>query len=317
MGRITLILLLAVRLAHADSAKLGDARAAIAHVHYDDAQRLLAAALQEGGNSPRAVCELYELSASTAIVLGHREVGEQYYRRWLALEPTATLSADVSPKLRDAFDAARAYITAHGALVVSATRTPGGAIDVAVSSDPLAMVAAIASSSGERVPVGPDHHARLASGDLVIALDALGNHLVELAPAAAPASTPAPLPAPHVESPAVSPALPPPPATPAERPIARRWTTWAIPTVVALTGAAICLGFAIDQNSKLGHASAGDAPGIRSTRNALIWGSAISGALAIGFGIPATIFFFDTPGAKLPGANAPGAGAGLSYVGRF
>jgi len=248
-GRVlVLVLTLVTAIAHADSPKLDRARAAIDAVHYDEAQTLLVGALEEGGNSPRAVAELYRLSASTAIVLGQVEVAEQYYRRWLALEPTATLAADLAPKLRAPFVSAQAYMAAHGHLTVKATQVSPAAIDVVVESDPLAMAVAVVLDGGPRSAIGADHHAQLKTTPgtpiaHVAIVDEFGNHLVDIE-GIAPSGTIAP-PAP--------PPAPPPAKLVAAKPTALvlRWQTWVIPAV-ALLGVGVAFGhFADNANDDL------------------------------------------------------------------
>ncbi len=189
--------------AHADSPKLEQARRAIDEVRFDDAQRLLVGALAEGGNSPAAVREIYKLSASTAVVLGQREVGEQNYRRWLALDASASIGADVAPKLREPFEAAQAYIAAHGRLAATATRVSASDLDIVVT-DPLAMAVSATIIGSRPVPLSTERRARLApsgAGTVRVAvLDDHGNRLLELQTAAAPVAvqpaTPAVRPAP-------------------------------------------------------------------------------------------------------------------------
>lgn len=201
--------------ARAQSPRLAQARQALDAVRYDEAQTRLVEALRDGGNPPAAVAEIYRLSASTALVLGRRDVAEQYYRRWLAIDPDAMLSADVAPKLREPFIAAQAYIAAHGRLSVklSARVAPGGArtVEVVVEADPLAMVAAVALADGgvlAPVTLDAERRARLdGAGRVVVVLDEHGNRLVEL-PVADAAAAPAPAPS----GPVVPAAGPPPPA---------------------------------------------------------------------------------------------------------
>jgi hypothetical protein len=129
--RIVLAITACAGYARADNAKLVDARREIAAVHYDVARGLLVEALEVGGSSPAELYEIYRLSASTAVVLGHADLAEQFYRRWLAVDPRAALGDDESPKLRAPFVAAQAYIQGHGRLVVSAVAS-GDQTDVAV-----------------------------------------------------------------------------------------------------------------------------------------------------------------------------------------
>lgn len=218
--------------ARADSPKLADARLAIDDVRYDEAQRLLVAALQDGGNSPHALAEIYQLSARTAVALHHSELAEQYYRRWIALEPEAALSDDVAPKLRERFVAAQAYMAAHGRLSVIAKRNSDGTIAVIVESDPLVMVASVALGSSATVPLGVDHPAQLAASTGTIdVLDEHGNHLLAVAVPPPAAATPAPA----VVAPAPAPAH--------HRSVFAQPLAWAVPAV-AFAGAAVGFGLA-------------------------------------------------------------------------
>ncbi|MCP6280625.1 hypothetical protein NL459_28785, partial [Klebsiella pneumoniae] len=74
---------------------------------------LLVEALKQGGNRPEELVEIYRLSGATAAVLGPPELAEQYYRRMLALAPDAVLPPDASPRLREPFVAAQAYMAAQ------------------------------------------------------------------------------------------------------------------------------------------------------------------------------------------------------------
>lgn len=172
------------RLAAADSARLTEARRAIDEVRYDKAQELLGAALRDGGNSPETTVEIYALAASTAIVLGKDDLGELYYRRLLSLDPGAKLEAGLAPKFKRAFTAAQAYVSAQGALRVRTRRVPTG-VEVAIESDPLAMVAAVALRSAKGTTrLDPDRRAVLplpadehGDDDRLLLLDEHGNQL--------------------------------------------------------------------------------------------------------------------------------------------
>lgn len=177
--------------ARADSPRLDEARQAIEGVRYDEAQHLLVAALEAGESSPAALREIYRLSASTAVVLGQVNAGEQYFRRWLALEPGAVLGADVSPKLRAPFDAAKAYMGAHGSFEVTVARTGPSEASVELVSDPLAMARGVRlAASTAAIPFDAERRARLAvttGAAHAFVLDEYGNILRELdVPAAAP-----------------------------------------------------------------------------------------------------------------------------------
>lgn len=190
--------------AHADSPKLDQARKAIDDVRFDEAQRLLVGALNDGGNSTAAVREIYRLSASTALVLGQREVGEQYYRRWLALDAGAAVGADVAPKLREPFEAAQAYIAAHGRLTATATWRSATELEVSVS-EPFTMAASAMTAGGQPVALSTEHRARLSpsgtSPVTVVIVDDHANHLLELQ--TAPPARQEPIPAAAVPVPSV------------------------------------------------------------------------------------------------------------------
>jgi len=212
----------------ADSAKLAQARAAIEAVHFEDAQRLLVEALAEGGNGAAAVRQIYELSANVAAVLGQRDVAEQYYRRWLALDPQAKLGDDVPPKLADAFVAARTYMAAHGRLVASARRTAAG-VEVTIDADPLAMVA-----SANGTPFGGDRRALVNAAERVAILDEHRNELLVL-PVAPESVVPA--------APAMMPA--------GRAPFLKRWQTWAVASSSVLLAGAIWGTVALSENQAL------------------------------------------------------------------
>lgn len=180
--------------AFADDSALAKARAAVAAVRYDEAQVLLVDALRSGGHTPDEVAEIYRLSASTAVVLGQSDVAEQYYRRWLALVPTATLPDSVAPKLRQPFVAAQAYMAAHGRLSVKTVRRDD-IVEVAVDGDVLGMVASVALGDGSPRAVGADRRVRLdhvdpANPSDVVILDEFGNRLLVLDGAAIQRSEP-------------------------------------------------------------------------------------------------------------------------------
>jgi tetratricopeptide (TPR) repeat protein len=306
--------------AHADSSKLVEARRAVESVDYDAARRLLLEALRDGDNSPAALGEIYRLSARAAIVLGERDVAEQYYRRWLAIDPAAALPADAAPKLREPFVAAQAYIAAHGRLLARAERASTGEVDVELIADPLAMARAAApldpGGRGSPVPFSSHRKARLASGARVAILDDARNRLLELdvaSPAAQPEGQGAPVPATAHDAPET-------------RPWTRRWITWAIPT-----GAfgLVCAGFGIATlasyqqaqsiTSRSGQHFLSDAEDNVRRAHTFTWITAGAGALTVAFAIPTAIYFLQERterGAILLPAAGDGH-AGLALIGQF
>lgn len=230
--RSVLLVLLVLRvlagIARADNPKnpkLAAARKAIEAVRYDDARGLLVEALQAGTSGPAELREIYQLSAATAVVLGQNDLAEQYYRRVLSLDPDARLPADASPKLRQPFIGAQAYMAAHRRLDARAARR-GRRIEVTVVADPLGMVAAVTVIvGGEAFPEVAVTGAPIVleprgAAERIVMLDEHGNTLRAIAVPADGVERPA---APHV-------------------PVVRRWVTWAIPAVVATgTGVAFLI----------------------------------------------------------------------------
>lgn len=179
----------------ADAPQIADARRAIDEVRYDDAQRLLIAALEAGGNSPSAVRDIYKLLGASAVALGKTDDAEKYYRAWIALDPKAALDAGASPKLRAPFDAAKSYVTANGPLDVVAEYVSGEDVRVRVISDPLSL--ARTAKTGDRAIAIVDRSALVPSAPRdvpVLVVDRYGNTLVELRATGTP-------PPPHVPSP--------------------------------------------------------------------------------------------------------------------
>jgi hypothetical protein len=319
---IVLAALLAAAPARGDSAKLAEARRAVAAVDYDAARRLLVEALHDGGNSPAAVGEIYRLSARAAVVLDQRDLAEQYYRRWLAIDPDAALPGELAPKLREPFVAAQAYIAAHGRLQARARRTPAGEIEVELLADPLAMAHAAAvvdatgrPTGGPPVVFGGAQRVQLASGTRAAILDDSGNRLLELDPGTIE-------PAASVATRSAAP-----PSTPqTERPWIQRWMTWAIPTGVFTLGAAgfgvaaiVSYGRAHQINDASGQYHLSDAEANVHRGRVFVWITAGAGVAAIGCAIPTAIYFFrrhDRGGAVLAPTAGPGQ-IGVALSGRF
>jgi hypothetical protein len=311
--------------AHAESPRLAQARHAVDTVKYDAAQRLLVEALQDGGNSPAALGEIYQLSARTAVVLGHPELAEQFYRRWLAIDPRAALPTDTAPKLRTPFEAAQAYLAGHGGLAARAARTADG-VDVTVTSDPLQMARAAIALDGAATaaPLGSGSVAHLAASTTRAAvLDEYGNHVLEL-------DVPPPVPgAPGPTAPA-APAAPgrldaPKPAV-SPRSWPRRWTTWAIPTaacgIVSVSFLGVALQAQITANQIAAESGAhrkADVDDELAHARTYTWVSAITAAATVGFAIPMAVYFLqqrEEPRATIVPIAGRGT-AGLAITGQF
>jgi hypothetical protein len=227
--RVAVLVLALGGIAHADNPKLAAARRAIEDVRYDDARGLLVEALDAGTNRPDEMLEIYQLSAQAAVVLGQRELAEQYYRRMLALDPRAKLPADASPKLRPPFVAAQAYMAAQGRLDAYARRR-GKMIEV-TTADPIGMVAAVAAIvdgaprskvafTGGRIALAPT-----GIVERLVLLDEHGNTLRVIAAPAVAGDGDGDGKGPRQDDRAPAPSL------------VRSWVTWAIPaTALAATG---------------------------------------------------------------------------------
>lgn len=232
------------RLARAEVVQLSSAREAIDAVRYDDARDLLIAALASGALAATETADAYRLLGTTLIVLGKAEDGEQAYRRWLAIDPAGELPTSASAKLQRPFQAARAYITEHGALRVTARRS-GGAVEVTLDADPLAMAASVTLDGGPPSTFGEQRSLSLAvAADRlarVAVRDDKGNVLVDIAvPVAGGAISSGPRVT--IEQP-----IDQPPATP----IWRRWPVWAVSAVV-LGGAGAYFAYdAVDARDRL------------------------------------------------------------------
>ena len=265
--------------AAADNPKLDAARAALDAVHFPEAQRLLGEALAHGGNSPSDVREIYRLAAKAEAALGHPDVAEQFYRRWLVLDPHASLGAGDSPKLQAPFAAARAYVQANGGLLVRVEHTTD--VEVSIVSDPLAMAAAVARDAEPAVPFAADRHAHLADGPGAIAvLDDRGNHLTEVVPAPAAVAPPREYP------------------PPIEPPRPSGWKVWAVGagafTAVAIGFGAAALAFNNEASSGASNSGAHFLSDVETDRDrARLFAYMSGGAFAIGIGlaIPAVHYY--------------------------
>jgi hypothetical protein len=311
---LVVALLCAASVARAEPPELAKARAAIAAVDYGAAQRLLIEALHAGTSTTAELAEIYKLSARAAIVLGQPEVGEQYYRRWLSIDPRASLPDDTSPKLREPFVAAQAYLAAHGRLAARLDRTTDRDV-IEVISDPLSMARTIIAGEA-RLAIGLDHRATLpAAAAHVTIVDEYGNHLVELDLPPRPTAVAAPATPPRAhgrDAPAVTPG----------RPWTRRWITWAIPTGV-FGGIALGFGAAAiaestnareiaDDSARHYYTEVGD-----SVHRARIFAgvSTAAGLAMIGLAIPTAILFLHER-AERRTVVVP-TGNGVAIVGRF
>lgn len=307
-GRVAVVVLALVATARADGT-LDEARRAVDEVRYDEAQRLLVAALHGGGHAPAVVRELYRLSASTAVVLGQLDVGEQYYRRWLAIDPGATLGDDVAPKLREPFSAAQAFIAANGRVDAELAWSADGELEVVVAQ-PMRMVVAVGVVGGERVGLPASGRAVMpatAAGTLAL-LDEHGNHLLELAiPAAAAAALERPAPPPDELA-----------------PVSRTYLAWGAVSLVFLAGAG-AFGYLASEDQRTldeqveastQHYYA-DAVATRDSMRRFTYLAIGSGVVGVALAIPAIALYARTPAQQRMIPFVQPGGGGVALVGRF
>jgi hypothetical protein len=242
-------MLVATTAARADQATLREARRVVEEeVRYDRAQELLVVALHQGDNGPDDLAGIYELAGVAAVVLGQREAGEQYFRRLLALRPSAKLPPDTAPKILEPFTAAQAHMAAVGNLRVAVRSATAGELVVDVAADPLGMVAAATVSY-----LGGDGATGTVRGELpapialtlpggatatsVEIIDEYGNRLQELPPPPVTARRDGD------GDGGGNGIIPPPPIVDTKPNVILRWSTWAIAAGVS---GGVGVGFAID-----------------------------------------------------------------------
>ncbi len=238
--------------AHGDSG-LGDARRAIEKLDYTKASTALADALSSGAYGHDELAEIYRLRGVVAATLGDTAGAIAAFRRLLALDPGATLSAGTSPKITRPF--AEAGKDSHPLQITTETASSPPSVTVVVVSDTLGMV------SGARAIVVADGHAEdtvtapgaarmslaLPHGKRlevrVAVLDDHGNRLVELGSASAPIVIE------HAEVPVAVVAKPPvvvvvaPPPPHEQHSIISRWWLWgSVAVAFGATGAIFGVG---------------------------------------------------------------------------
>jgi hypothetical protein len=135
-------LCLASSLAHAGP-DLDRARLALERLDYPTAKRALEQALESGENGPEELREVCRLLGVVDAAFGDNAGAFEAFRRWLVLEPTATLDEGMAPKVRAPLARARSWVDSQGWLALRLGDPTGDPrnIVVAIESDPLGMVA--------------------------------------------------------------------------------------------------------------------------------------------------------------------------------
>jgi hypothetical protein len=194
---------------------LAAATAAFSTLHYDDALRLADQAWQSGTSDPAQVRRIFALAGRAAGSIDD-ETAQLWFRRWLYLEPTATLPDGTSPKLTALLDDARNALA--GTALTARTAVHPDTVTVTVPADPLGLVAA--ARIGETSVALRDHAASLAARGARSEVELLDRHGNILLVITVVPRSPAPVPSPQ--------------------PWFARWTTWGIASGVlaALGGGA-------------------------------------------------------------------------------
>jgi hypothetical protein len=110
-------------------------------LRYDDALRLADQAWHSGGSDPDQVRRIFALAGLAAGSIDDEEAARLWFRRWLFLQPTATLPDGTSPKLTALLDDARNALA--GAVITAHIDAHSGALTVTVDADPLDLVVAV------------------------------------------------------------------------------------------------------------------------------------------------------------------------------
>jgi hypothetical protein len=296
---VVIATLLAARIASADDA-LDRARALEARLEYDQALAIVGNLLERGDADPDRYVELRVFAGRLAGGLERSQLAEDHFARALAVRPNLTLPDGTSPKITEPFERAK---TRRPQLVVGAHAKQG--VVVLEVTDPLGIVAGIAVRvrvDDEETQFVERKALRLTVGARskivgVAALDAAGNrvwigHVAEEV-------------------------IPPPAIRVVPRARIARWSTWAIVTGVAATGAVLAAWrFDVaqdewDRRRADGSASFSELEAIedRGKRWSLVanLGFGIAGAAAIAttiFAVRGSERVYVTPG--------PGAGVGVA-----
>ena len=189
---IVVALMMSAGTAHAEDA-LAKARKAFDDLDYDAAETALGEAIAEGGHKPSEMIEIYKLSGIVAASVGDAKAATEWFKRLLALSPTATLPSGVSPKIGKHFGAAQAFIKSKEPLSVrNETSNDPPFVTIVIDSDPMDMIAKASvtfvvdgkpektlDGQGEgKIKVDLPHGKRI---DLrITVLDGHKNHLVEM-----------------------------------------------------------------------------------------------------------------------------------------
>lgn len=169
---------------------LADARTAMDELRFDQALVALDAAERSGGNSPSQMADLVRMRGQALASMGRGDEAVTAFRRWLALEPHASLPDGSSPKIARPFEEAQKVASP---LKVRHEVSGAGVVTLIVDADPLNMVAGararfrnragieqtVEGRGTQRVPLVLPGGTRLEVQ--LAAIDKFGNRLDEIA----------------------------------------------------------------------------------------------------------------------------------------
>src|SRR5690242_20742050 len=117
---------------------LADARAAMDELRFDQALVALDQAERSGANGPSQMADLARMRGQALASMGRGDEAVTAFRRWLALEPHASLPDGSSPKIARPFEQAQKVAVP---LKVHHDVSTAGVVTLFVDADPLNMVA--------------------------------------------------------------------------------------------------------------------------------------------------------------------------------
>ncbi|TMQ11126.1 MAG: hypothetical protein E6J91_24175 [Deltaproteobacteria bacterium] len=170
---------------------LTSATVAFAALRYDEALGLADQAWRSGGSDPEQVRRIFALAGRAAGSIGDDEAARLWFRRWLYLDPAATLPEGTSPKLTALLGDARDALA--GAAIAARITARPGEIAVTVADDPLDLVAAV--RAGATSVALRDHAAALPASTAarrIELVDRHGNTLAAIAVVGVAVATTAP-----------------------------------------------------------------------------------------------------------------------------
>ena len=168
---------------------LTDARSAMDELRFDQALLALDQAERGGGNGPSQMADIARMRGQALASMGRGDEAVTAFRRWLALEPHASLPEGSSPKIARPFEQAQKLAVP---LKVHHDVSSAGVVTLIIDADPLSMIAGararfrnragieqtVEGRGAQRVPLVLPGGARLEVQ--LAAIDRYGNRLDEI-----------------------------------------------------------------------------------------------------------------------------------------